>query len=54
MTTEHWGAELSSEEVEEEKKKGKSQPLSAENENAGRNGLRKEVKVNNARLDEPR
>jgi hypothetical protein len=50
MTTGDSEVELFSEEVGEEKKKGRSETRSAENENAGRNGICKEVKVKNTRL----
>jgi hypothetical protein len=50
MTIEDSGAELSSKEVEEGKKKRRSHSLSAENENAGTNGIPKEVKVNSTKL----
>jgi hypothetical protein len=52
MNIEDSGAELSSEKVGEAKNKGRSQPLGAENENAGTNGIPKEVKVNNTRLSD--
>jgi hypothetical protein len=42
--------ELSSEEVGEEKERGRSQPRSAENENAGTNDEPEEVEAKNTKL----